>query len=143
MQKIILDTNVIVSSMLSRGLPYQIIEELVFDKKVRVCLSDEVLDEYFDVLSRPKFTKIRGFKSKADLVLTVLDEIAEKYSPNIKVDVIKDQDDNKFLELALVSKADTIITGNTADFTMAEFEGTKIMTPREYWEYYHKTHNSL
>jgi uncharacterized protein len=129
--------------MLSNGLPSQIIEELVLDQKVRVCLSDAILDEYFDVLSRPKFAKIRGFKSKVDIVLTVLDEIAEKYSPSIKVGVIKDKDDNKFLELALVSKADAIITGNTADFTMNDFEGTKIMTPREYWEYYHNYKNNL
>jgi predicted nucleic acid-binding protein len=39
------------------------------------------------------------------------------------------------LELALVSKADFIITGNTNDFTMSHFQGTKIVSQKEYWEF--------
>jgi len=40
------------------------------------------------------------------------------------------------LELAVESKADFIITGNTTDFTMTEFHGTRIVTPKEYWDLY-------
>lgn len=134
MQKIILDTNVIVSALLSNGIPSQIINELVLERKVLVCISEEVLEEYFEVLARPKFSKIRSFKAKADLVLTVIDDIAEKYSPNVKIDLIKDVSDNKFLELALASQADYIITGNTSDFTMERFEKTVVTTPRQYWD---------
>lgn len=39
-----------------------------------------------------------------------------------------------FLELAEVSQADFIITGNTNDFTMQTYKTTLIVTPREYWE---------
>ena len=134
MQKIILDTNVIVSALLSNGIPSQIINELVLERKVLVCISEEVLEEYFEVLARPKFSKIRGFKAKADLVLTVIDDIAEKYSPNLKIDLIQDASDNKFLELALASQADYLITGNTSDFTMERFEKTVVTTPRQYWD---------
>jgi predicted nucleic acid-binding protein len=38
--------------------------------------------------------------------------------------------------LAVESKADYIITGNTKDFTMTEFQGTRIVTPKEYWDLY-------
>jgi len=40
------------------------------------------------------------------------------------------------LELAIASNADFIITGNTNDFTMSHFQGTKIVTPKEYWDFH-------
>ncbi len=54
------------------------------------------------------------------------------------IDVLTDISDNKFLELAAVSSADYLITGNTVDFTITEFEYTKIVTPREYWDNYRR-----
>lgn len=50
--------------------------------------------------------------------------------------MIKDVDDNKFLELSETCKADFLITGNTNDFTMRDYKGTKIVTPKEFWEEY-------
>lgn len=41
---------------------------------------------------------------------------------------------NRILELADISKADFIITGNTNDFTMKTHNKTKIVSPKEYWE---------
>jgi hypothetical protein len=36
--------------------------------------------------------------------------------------------------LAPILKADFIITGNINDFTMEVYNGTKRVTPKEYWE---------
>jgi len=43
MQKVILDTNVIVSALISKGIPSLIIYDLVFGKMVSVCLSEAIL----------------------------------------------------------------------------------------------------
>ncbi|WP_409079688.1 PIN domain-containing protein [Salibacter sp.] len=45
---------------------------------------------------------------------------------------IKDQPDNRFLELAVASDADFLITGNTNDFTIDSVKKTKIVTPRQF-----------
>jgi len=66
----------------------------------------------------------------------LIDTKAIKFYPTQKLDVIKDKDDNKLLELAVESKADFIITGNTNDFTMNDYKGTKIVTPKDYWDNY-------
>jgi predicted nucleic acid-binding protein len=50
------------------------------------------------------------------------------------LEIIRDLDDNKLLELAATCEADFIITGNTNDFTMHKYKSTKIVTPKEYWE---------
>ena len=62
--------------------------------------------------------------------------MAELFEPANKLKIIKDEPDNRFLELAQTVKADFIITGNTNDFKMDKFEDTKIVNPKEYWEEY-------
>jgi hypothetical protein len=136
MQKIIIDTNILVSALIQRSYPYFIIYNYAFENLVEVCLSDELLEEYLDVIHRPKFARYPDFLRNAGLVLNYMNKNAKKYNPQTTVDAIKDKDDNMLLELALEAKADFIITGNTNDFVMPEFEGTKIVTPKEYWDNY-------
>ena len=136
MQKLILDTNVIVSALISNSIPTQILYELVLTKKVETCLSEEVFAEYVEVLNRDKFAKFANFKAKAEVVLNKLREISTFYKTDRRVEVLTDTSDNKFLELAAVSSADYLATGNTLDFTITEFEYTQILTPREYWDNY-------
>ncbi len=57
MQKLILDTNVIVSALISNSFPNKILYELVLKNKVKICLSDDIYTEYIDVLDRDKFRK--------------------------------------------------------------------------------------
>lgn len=135
MQKIILDTNIIVSSLIQKNYPYLIVEYCI-EGNATICLSSEILQEYIEVLNRPKFSSFKDFKTNADFLITRLSEMAETFEPKTKLDVIGDEPDNRLLELAQISKADFIITGNTTDFSMDSFDGTKILTPKEYWEEY-------
>ncbi len=136
MQKLILDTNIIVSSLTSNSIPTKILYELVLTQKVKTCLTEEIFTEYIEVMNREKFTKYTNFKSKADIVLNKLREISTFYETNRKIEILSDTSDNKFLELAAVSSADYLITGNTLDFQITEFEYTRILTPREYWNFF-------
>jgi putative PIN family toxin of toxin-antitoxin system len=133
-QKIILDTNIIISALIQRSYPYLILQNLVFEKLVDLCISDELFKEYIDVINRPKFNRYPDFQSKSELVLIQVLELGIKYKPIDKFEIIEDVDDNKILELAVEAKADFIITGNTNDFTFSMFRGTKIVTPAVYWE---------
>lgn len=136
MQKIILDTNVLVSDLISKGIPFQIIYRLVFDKKVSVCLSEAVLTEYVEVLNREKFTKYSDFKIQAEIVLLKLETLGLLFEPTQQIELIQDLPDNRFLELALEGNADFLITGNTKDFDFESIGTTKIISPKEYWEFH-------
>jgi uncharacterized protein len=46
MQKIVLDTNVIVSSLIQRNFPNLIVNELFIEDKFQLCISDELMAEY-------------------------------------------------------------------------------------------------
>lgn len=133
MQKIILDTNVIVSSLIHKNYPYLIVDHCIEGNAI-ICISNELLKEYLEVLGRPKFARFSDFKTNADFLITRLSEISEIHEPTEKLNIIKDGPDNRLLELAENSKADFIITGNTNDFTMKIYKQTKIVTPKEYWE---------
>ncbi len=134
MQRLVIDTNILVSALIQKSFPYFIINSLPANEKAVWCISDAVLEEYTDVLKRGKFAKYPGFTSNADSLLAELEEIAARYTPEIRLTIIKDHSDNKFLELALTCNAHFLITGNTKDFTMTTFGQTKIITPKEYWE---------
>ncbi len=93
MQKIIIDTNVIVSALIGSGYPAQIIFDIVLGKKVIVCSSLEVFAEYIEVLHRERFARYPQFLTKAEIVLNKIDELALKFIPLIKLHVIDDKSD--------------------------------------------------
>jgi len=45
MQRIVIDTNVIVSSLIQRGHPNLIINDLFIEQKFQLCVSEELLAE--------------------------------------------------------------------------------------------------
>jgi len=138
MQKVIIDTNVIVAALIQRGYPNFIIKELFIEHKFQLCISNELLDEYHEVLKRPKFSRYQDFLIRAEALLVDIESKSVKYYPTITLDLISDDDDNMILELADECLADYIITGNSTDFTFPIYKQTKIVTPKEYWNSYYQ-----
>ena len=134
MQSVILDTNVLVSALVQKNFPHYIVFDFVLDERVNLCLSNELMNEYREVLSRPKFTKIADFSSNAEIVLSRFEKIAMFYEPKNRLNIIKDESDNRLLELADESNANFLITGNSTHFTMTIYKETKIVSPRDFWE---------
>ena len=136
MQKVVIDTNIIVSALIQRGYPNLIVSELFIEQKFQLCISDELMAEYYEVLARPKFGKFQDFFFRAEALLVEIEAKATKYYPTITIDLISDDDDNMILELADECEADFIITGNSTDFIFPIYKQTKILTPKDYWENY-------
>ena len=136
MQKIIIDTNVLVSALIQRGYPHHIVIDAFSNDKIQLCISEELFAEYFNVLNRKKFSKYPDFIANAQAILVDIEKLAVKFYPTVRLKIIHDADDNKLLELSETCNADFLITGNTNDFTMQEYKGTKIITPKEYWNEY-------
>lgn len=131
MDRVVVDTNVIVSALIGKGNPRRVLE-LLFSGKVTLCLSTAILDEYIDVLHRPKFSRFPDFLAYASLTLKSLQSIAEFMEPKITLRVCPDPDDNKFLELAVATQARYLITGNKRHFPVGLFKGTQTVSPREF-----------
>ncbi len=136
MQKVILDTNVIISALISRGIPSKILT-LVLRHKIELQLSEAVFSEYVKVIMRPKFSSIPNFQVNAEIVINRIEELAVRTEPTQVLNVIKDENDNRFLELALATNADYLITGNSKDFKIDQFDNTIVLAPAVYWNHHH------
>ena len=134
MQRIVINTNVIISSLIQKSYPHKIVNELFIDDKIEMCVSEELMAEYYDVLRREKFARFHDFFSRAEALLVEIETKATMFKPKIRLNLISDADDNMVLELADECIADFVITGNTTDFIFPTYKETKIVTPREYWE---------
>jgi len=129
MLKVVVDTNVFISSFFG-GRPREIIN-LWKNGKILLCLSQEIIEEYLEVLNR------LGLKDNNDLAnLTRL--FAEGYNcifttktPNIEV-VEDDPDDNKFLECAVALESKIIISGDKHLKDIKKYIDIEILSPREF-----------
>lgn len=133
MHKVVLDTNVLVSALISTGFPNKLFHNIIAPKLAQLIVSEEVIKEYEDVLKYSKFGKHAEFAKNSEIILSHIKRIGKLHKPNIRLFVIKDIDDNKFLELAVSAKADFIITGNAKDFTFNEYERVRIISPKDYY----------
>ena len=136
MLKIVIDTNVLISALIQRSYPYLIIYDIFLKDNIQLCVSNDLMKEYYEVLCRPKFSKYPDFFIRAEAVLAEIDSKSKRYNPTVKLELISDLDDNMILELADECLADYIITGNTNDFTFSAYKQTKIVSPKQFWEEY-------
>ena len=136
--RLILDTNVLVSANIQRGYPYLIVDRIFADPNLELCFSAELFTEYVEVLNREKFAKFPDFHSRAQTLLIDIQTLGVQFTTTTKVGLIKDEPDNRLLELAETCEAQYLVTGNTNDFTMAEYKRTKIVSPKEFFEIINK-----
>jgi putative PIN family toxin of toxin-antitoxin system len=96
---------------------------------VRLFLTPEILEEYREVLKRPKFA---FDPSAVDTFLHDFEKAAVMVYPTKRVRRALDEPDNRFLECAKAAKAHYLVTGNKKHFPFPEFKGTKIVSPAEF-----------
>ncbi len=130
--KIVIDTNVIVSALRSRnGSSFKLLS-IIDDERFKVFISVPVLLEYEDAIKRDK-TNIKLKKTEIDDILNYICFIAEQrrifylWRP-----FLRDPKDDMFLELAVESESDYLITFNEKDFQGIETFGIKVLTPKEF-----------
>jgi uncharacterized protein len=125
--RVVLDTSVLVSGLLSsEGPPAQIIN-LFLNKTITLLYDNRVLLEYKEVLKRKKF----GFKQeRIEPIIEFIKQEGEFISAEPTNVKITDKDDLKFVEVAITGKANYLITGNEKHFPKLNL----IKTPKEFLE---------
>lgn len=123
----VIDTNVIVSALISKSLdsnPVKVVQAITQDRIIPI-YNDEILQEYKEVLSRPKFhldeTLIMMFLRAIVMDGLWLDrtKAGEEYFPDPK-DVV-------FYEIAMSKEGSYLVTGNIKHFPAKPF----VVTPAE------------
>jgi putative PIN family toxin of toxin-antitoxin system len=128
--RVVLDTNVIISALLFRGLPSRLIP-LWQKGKATLLVSSQVLKEYLRVLAYPRFVlAAQEIKSIIEVELLPFVE-AVRVESKIRV-IAKDPSDDKFLELAVDGKADFLISHDKHLLGLGVFRGTQILSVAEF-----------
>ena len=123
------DTNIIISAALSpSGIPSSLLA-LAFDGTVLLYVSPVILEEYTEVLHRPKFELSEQVITR---LMRKITEAAVLVHPTRTISVSPDESDNRFLECAQAAGAAYVGTGNKRHFPFPEFEGIKIVSPAEF-----------
>lgn len=128
-----IDTNIFVSSFFG-GNPRKIVD-LWRDGKITLCMSNNILDEYIDVLQRVGLKKKEEIEELLSLFAKGYNILFTTRTPKIRA-VKDDPEDDKFIECAVALKAEVIITGDKALKTMGEYMGIKILTPQQFLKYF-------
>ena len=127
--KIVIDTNNIVSALLTpNGLSAKLLD-LVFEKKLVLVYDNFILTEYFNILHREKF------KLDKKLVNTVINFVIKngeyKLAEFQKIE-FNDKNDKMFYEVYKNEDVDFLITGNIKHFPKEK----NIVTVREFLDIY-------
>ncbi len=126
----VLDTNVIVSGLLSPSGNARLVLAMAFARKFDLIASAELFAEYEAVIRRPKF---RFRSDEIDEALTELRRVGELVKPTDHASESPDETDNRFLECAETGSADYLVTGNTSHFPK-KWRKTEVVTIRRFLE---------
>jgi uncharacterized protein len=109
----VIDTNVLVSALISPSGNEALLLLAVKQGIVRPCFSPAVLKEYAEVLARPKF----AFPpDEIAALVDLLQREGDLVNPPPLRGISPDPKDDKFLACALAAQVDFVVTGNKKDF---------------------------
>jgi putative PIN family toxin of toxin-antitoxin system len=134
--RIVVDTNVLVSAILSKDGAAREVLRLCLTRRVMPLVSNALFLEYEDVFAREEiFTASRLSRADREALLDAFLSVCQWVSiaflwrPNLQ-----DEGDNHVMELAVAGNATAIVTGNRKDFERPElrFGHIVVQSPAEY-----------
>lgn len=140
--KVTLDTNVVISGLLTPVGPPGKIIDLWADGNIEVVVSPAVITEYMGVFLRPKFARtgtleerqqlLEGFINLPNTILVL---------PDREINTITaDPSDNRILECARTAETNCLISGDSHLLALGEYERIPIITPSQFIEIFFVGH---
>lgn len=126
--KVVIDTNVFISSLLTpKGNPRRIIDLWRFEK-ITLCISKDILAEYFAVLFRLSMSEEPETVELLQLFEKRYNQVFTAAVPVISA-IEEDPADNKFIECAVAAGAEYIVSGDRHLLKRSNIGGIRILTP--------------
>ncbi|MDP2216201.1 MAG: putative toxin-antitoxin system toxin component, PIN family [Methanolobus sp.] len=134
MIRVCLDTNVIVSGLISHsGAPYEVLEAWR-GREFILLTSDEIVTEVSKVLQYPKIRNAFSLTDEEiEKSLLLLSKYSQRTPGELRLDVItEDPSDNMLLACAVEGNADFIVSGDNHLLNIETYQGIQILSPREF-----------
>ncbi len=108
MLKIVLDTNILLVSISSKSKYHWIFQALI-NHKIQLCISNEILNKYEEVIKRHWNSKVAKFVVRTLLELANVQKCDIYYNFNL---ITSDPDDNKFVDCAIAGNVNYIVSND-------------------------------
>ena len=125
--RIVLDSNVLISSYVFGGKPESVLKLIIADKLQGVT-SQSLISEFLDVLRK----KFKVSSNEIQRVQNEIQELFEIVYPKETLHVVRDEDDNRVIEAAIEGNCDCIITGDKDLLDLGKFKNIKILTADQF-----------
>jgi uncharacterized protein len=127
----VLDANTLISAFLLSS--NSVTAKAYYKSKAegKIIMSVETLNEFSDVFIRSKFDRYLPL-AKRLIIIEDLKTIVQLTPITSVIRACRDPKDDKYLELAVSSAADCIITGDKDLLVLHPFEGISILTADEF-----------
>ncbi|MCQ2062807.1 MAG: putative toxin-antitoxin system toxin component, PIN family [Fibrobacter sp.] len=121
--RIVLDTNCLLASLSKRGAYFNVWRGLQEGKYI-LCVSNEILDEYEEIIEQKTNSMIAS-----NVVQTLLNSPSvELVDTFFRFDLIKkDPDDNKFVDCAIAGNATFVVSNDSHFDILREVEFPKLI----------------
>ena len=128
MIRVVFDTNILISAVLYNGKPSRLMD-LAVEGEIELISSIPILQEFSDVISRPKF--YLG-KEEQRLYTNFVIRLSTIVATESKFKVVKrDPDDDKVVITAFDGKAPYIVSGDPRLIDLQEILAIKILTANQ------------
>ncbi len=123
----VFDTNVVVSALLfNDSVPGRALFRAL--ERGDLLMSDPLVQELRDVLSRDKFDRYLTREERERLLVAVIRQ-AQLVETSTPIRACRDRDDDAILELAVDGSASFVVTGDSDLLVLDPFRGVRIVTP--------------
>ena len=130
--RFVIDTNVLISSILSKNTPPQKLFDYSMTHGI-ILMSEATVIEITEVLTRNKFDRYAPLFKRSNFLQTLASKI-EAIEITESITICRDPKDDKFLEVAVNGKADYLITGDRDLLVLHPFRDIQIITPAAFLE---------
>lgn len=127
--KVVLDTNVIVSAVTTRGLCADVFRAVLAEHELVTC--PKILQEVRRTL-QSKFAVPESLIAEyLELIQDAAFLVGAGEMPEIR---IKDKDDIEIIAAAIAGKAEALVTGDREEQELNRVKKLQILSPRAFWE---------
>jgi len=121
LKKVVIDTNVFLVSISSKS-KYHWIFEAILNENFFLCVTTEILDEYAEIIEQKM-----GYEA-GETAMALIESLPNVIFTNsfFRFNLLKDPDDNKFVDCAIAANADFLLTHDSDFNTLKSIQFPKV-----------------